>query len=484
MSYDETRFIGNPFFTFADGKNFWRLPKYTMIKIKTQYSCNSCGATSPKWIGKCPYCEEWNTYEEERVSKQPSVSGSHVWSVDTPNPKPIAISDIASLQVSRSSTGDSELDRVLGGGLVAGSITLIGGNPGIGKSTLLLQMAMAWQHKTLYVSGEESTHQIKIRADRLGGNQSNTFILAETNLEKILLASKDLNPTLIIIDSIQTIFSSLLESAPGTISQVRDCTTILQRFCKETNIPVIIIGHITKDGSLAGPKVLEHIVDTVLQFEGDRNHVFRLLRTHKNRFGSTDELGIYEMHQRGLSPVSNPSKMLLSQSDHQSSGNAVGATLEGQRPILIEAQALVSAAVYGTAQRSTTGFELRRLHMLLAVLEKRCGLFYGHSDVFLNIAGGIKVTDPAIDLSVMCALISSLEDLVIPSTTCFAGEIGLSGEIRSVTRLEQRILEAERLGFTKIYLSKFHAKSMDFEPKHIEICPVGDIGQLYERTFV
>jgi DNA repair protein RadA/Sms len=404
--------------------------------------------------------------------------------VEEKNPKPIAISDIESLRISRTSTGDQELDRVLGGGLVAGSITLIGGNPGIGKSTLLLQMAMSWRHKTLYVSGEESTHQIKIRADRLGGDQSDTFILAETNLEKILQSIKELLPTLIIIDSIQTIFSSLLESAPGTISQVRDCTTILQRLSKETNVPVIIIGHITKEGALAGPKVLEHIVDTVLQFEGDRNHVFRLLRTHKNRFGSTDELGIYEMGQGGLLAVTNPSKMLLNQSDYQSSGNAVGATLEGQRPILIEVQALVSSAVYGTPQRSTTGFDLRRLHMLLAVLEKRCGLFFGQSDVFLNIAGGLKVTDPAIDLSVLCALISSLDDVVIPMTTCFAGEVGLSGEIRSVTRLEQRILEAERLGFKKIFLSKFHAKSLDFKPKAIEISPVGDMAQLYDNMFV
>lgn len=455
-----------------------------MIKIKTQYSCNSCGVISPKWIGKCPYCNEWNTYEEERISKSESQHNSHSWSVEEKNPKPIAISDIESLRISRTSTGDPELDRVLGGGLVAGSITLIGGNPGIGKSTLLLQTAMSWQHKTLYISGEESTHQIKIRADRLGGDQSQTFILAETNLEKILQSIKELQPTLVIIDSIQTIFSSLLESAPGTISQVRDCTTILQRLSKETNVPVIIIGHITKEGALAGPKVLEHIVDTVLQFEGDRNHVFRLLRTHKNRFGSTDELGIYEMGQGGLLAVTNPSKMLLNQSDYQSSGNAVGATLEGQRPILIEVQALVSSAVYGTPQRSTTGFDLRRLHMLLAVLEKRCGLFFGQSDVFLNIAGGLKVTDPAIDLSVLCALISSLDDVVIPMTTCFAGEVGLSGEIRSVTRLEQRILEAERLGFKKIFLSKFHAKSLDFKPKDIEISPVGDMAQLYENMFV
>ncbi|MCL4108662.1 UNVERIFIED_CONTAM: hypothetical protein GTU68_006980 [Idotea baltica] len=343
---------------------------------------------------------------------------------------------------------------------------------------------MAWKLKTLYVSGEESSHQIKLRADRLGGSQDNTYILPETNLENILNAFKGLNPTLVVIDSIQTIYTGALESAPGTVSQVRDCTTILQKLAKETNVPVVVIGHITKEGSLAGPKVLEHIVDTVLQFEGDHNHVFRLLRSLKNRFGSTDELGIYEMDQSGLNPVTNPSKMLLNQSDHESSGNTVGATLEGQRPLLIETQALVSSAVYGTPQRSTTGFDLRRLHMLLAVLEKRCGLFFGQSDVFLNIAGGLKVTDPAIDLSVLSALISSLEDVVIPKSTCFAGEVGLSGEIRSVNRLEQRILEAERLGFTKIFLSKFHAKNLDFRPKLIEVCPVGDIGKLYDGLFV
>ncbi|MCB0670009.1 MAG: DNA repair protein RadA [Saprospiraceae bacterium] len=453
-----------------------------MIKVKTQYSCKSCGATSPKWIGKCAQCGEWNTYEE--TVSLPTTKNAHTWNLDNANPGPVALSEIQAMDLRRTKTGDGELDRVLGGGIVAGSITLIGGHPGIGKSTLLLQVAMSWGQKTLYVSGEESSHQIKLRADRLGGDPSNTYILAETNLEKILQATKELRPRLIIIDSIQTVFSSLLESAPGTLSQVRDCTTMLQRLAKETNIPVIIIGHITKDGALAGPKVLEHIVDTVLQFEGDRNHVFRLLRSHKNRFGSTDELGIYEMDQSGLIPVANPSKMLLNQGDLRSSGNAVGATLEGQRPILIEAQALVSTAVYGTPQRSTTGFDLRRLHMLLAVLEKRCGLFFGQSDVFLNIAGGIRVTDPAIDLSVLCALISSLDDMVIPISTCFAGEVGLSGEIRSVTRLEQRILEAERLGFNKIYLSKYHVKGLDFKPKCIEICPVANISQLYETMFV
>ncbi|NND31136.1 MAG: DNA repair protein RadA [Saprospiraceae bacterium] len=456
-----------------------------MIKIKTQYSCNSCGATSLKWIGKCPSCQEWNTYQEERITKTPLHSNHSTFNLNNESHAPIAISNIQSTTISRTPTGDSEFDRVIGGGIVPGSITLLGGNPGIGKSTLLLQLAIQWNNKVLYVSGEESSQQIKLRADRLGGgDQSDAFILSETNLEKVLLATQKLDPSLIVIDSIQTMHSSMLESAPGTVSQVRDCTTMLQRFAKETNTPIILIGHITKEGALAGPKVLEHIVDTVLQFEGDNKHVFRLLRSLKNRFGSTDELGIYEMHHSGMTPVSNPSKMLLNQSDHSSSGNAVSATLEGQRPILIETQALVSSAVYGTPQRSTTGFDIRRLHMLLAVLEKRCGLFFGQSDVFLNIAGGLKVTDPAIDLAVLSALISSLEDVTIPLSTCFAGEVGLSGEIRSVSRLEQRILEAERLGFTRIFLSKFHAENLDFRPTHIEIHPVGDISKLYEGLFV
>jgi DNA repair protein RadA/Sms len=398
--------------------------------------------------------------------------------------QPQTISQISVEQTKRIQTGDAEFDRVLGGGIVPGSITLIGGHPGIGKSTLLLQVATAWQGKSLYVSGEESSQQIKLRADRLGGNQENCFVLPETNLERIIGTIKHLEPDLIVIDSIQTIFSNGLESSPGTVSQVRDCTTILQRLAKESQTPIIIIGHITKDGSLAGPKVLEHIVDTVLQFEGDRHFVFRLLRTSKNRFGSTDELGIYEMGSSGLSIVSNPSKLLINQGSKFSSGNTVGATLEGMRPILIETQALVSDAVYGTPQRSTTGFELRRLHMLLAVLQKRCGLFFGQSDVFLNIAGGIKVTDPAIDLAVLVALVSSHQDLTVSHDSCFAGEVGLSGEIRSVNRLESRILEAERLGFQSIYVSKYHAENVDFRPKNIEIRHVADINELYDQVFV
>jgi len=452
--------------------------------VKTQFVCSSCGANSPKWIGKCPSCESWNTYhEEQRIKNPPSGQTWNIGDKDVVPAKPILISEVQSLQLDRMLTGDSEFDRVTGGGIVPGSILLIGGHPGIGKSTLLLQVAMTWNGKTLYVSGEESSQQIKMRADRIGGIQDRCYLLAETNLERIFLEVQKLQPSLLIIDSIQTVHSSQLESAPGTVTQVRDSTTMLQRLAKESQIPVIVIGHITKDGSIAGPKVLEHIVDAVLQFEGDRHHVYRLLRTVKNRFGSTDELGIYEMNQGGLNAVKNPSKLWLSQSDGIKSGNAVGATLEGQRPILIETQALVSSAVYGTPQRSTTGFDMRRLHMLLAVLEKRCGLFYGQSDVFLNIAGGLKVTDPAIDLAVLCALISSLEDSDVPRTACFAGEVGLSGEIRSVNRLEQRILEAERLGFDKIFVSKYHAKNMDFEPERIQIKHVGSINELYDDVF-
>lgn len=454
-------------------------------KIKTQFCCSSCGATSPKWIGNCPACGEWNTYVEE-VREKPSARTTHVWELGKEiknSSTPILIKDVEAMKSDRITTHDPEFDRVTGGGIVPGSIILIGGHPGIGKSTLLLQIGMSWQNKTLYVSGEESGQQIKLRAERVGGNQDLCYLLSETNLEKIIKAVQKLEPTLIIIDSIQTLHSAVLDSAPGTISQVRDCTTMLQHLAKETNIPVIIIGHITKEGNIAGPKVLEHIVDAVLQFEGDRHHVFRLLRTVKNRFGSTDELGIYEMDQGGLSPVANPSRILLNQNDSSKSGNTVAATLEGQRPILIETQALVSAAVYGTAQRSTTGFDIRRLHMLLAVLEKRCGLFFGQSDVFLNIAGGIKVTDPAIDLAVLSALISSLEDRIIPQGICFAGEIGLSGEIRSVNRLEQRILEAERLGFDRIFVSKYHEKNLDFNPDRIKVLHVGDITELYEQVF-
>ena len=458
-----------------------------MVKVKTTYVCSACGADSAKWIGNCPSCGAWNTYHEEQVVKEKRQFHQHTWPLSTdkvPKSVPKTLPEISTGEAHRVKTGDDELDRVLGGGMVPGSLTLIGGHPGIGKSTLLLQVATRWQEVSLYVSGEESTEQIKLRADRIGGGGEKCYVLAETNLDAIVGNIRELRPTLVIIDSIQTIYSDLLESSPGTVSQVRDCTSVLQKVAKATNTAIIIIGHITKEGALAGPKVLEHIVDTVLQFEGDRNFVFRLLRTIKNRFGSTDELGIYEMGAQGLTIVHNPSRLLLNQRSSLKSGNTVGATLEGMRPILIETQALVSNAVYGTPQRSTTGFDLRRLHMLLAVLEKRCGLFFGQSDVFLNIAGGIKVTDPAIDLAVVVAMISSLEDLTVPPGHCFAGEVGLSGEIRSINRLEQRILEAERLGFSKMFISGYHAKKLEFEPKQIEMLHVENVSELYEQVFV
>ncbi len=447
--------------------------------------CTTCGATTPKWVGKCSSCESWNTYQEEQVLPEghQNLRSWHVNKQDRITNLPTPLAQIKAEANLRASTGDAELDRVLGGGIVPGSITLIGGYPGVGKSTLLLQLALSWPGTTLYVSGEESNQQIKLRAERLGTLHDRCMILSETNLENIIIATQKVDPTLVVVDSIQTVYSSMLDSSAGTVSQVRDCTTMLQRMAKETGIPVVIVGHITKEGALAGPKVLEHIVDTVLQFEGDRHFVFRLLRSVKNRFGSTEEIGIYEMSNRGLSAVTHPSRLLLTEGDVLSSGNTVGATLEGMRPFLIEVQALVSNAVYGTPQRSTTGFDLRRLHMLLAVLEKRCGLFFGQSDVFLNIAGGIKVTDPAIDLPVLVALISSLEDIAIQPRICFAGEIGLSGEIRSVSRLEQRILEAERLGFTRIFISSYHEKNMDFEPKKIQVIHLASINELHDHVF-
>lgn len=383
----------------------------------------------------------------------------------------------------RTSTKDGEFNRVLGGGLVPGSVILLGGAPGIGKSTLLLQLTLNLSGKVLYVSGEESQEQIKLRAARLGPQHENCYIYTETNSHKILKQAKRLIPSLLVIDSIQTISSPHLESMPGSVSQIRECASELQRFAKESNIPVVIIGHITKEGTIAGPKLLEHIVDVVLQFEGDRNYSYRILRTIKNRFGSTDEMGIYEMQTAGLREVSNPSELLLSQKDDDLSGSAIAATMEGLRPMLIETQALVSTAVYGTPQRSATGFDLRRLSMLLAVLEKRGGLPFGQNDVFLNIAGGIRVEDPAIDLAIVTALISSLEDVCIPPDICFAGEVGLSGEIRAVTRIEQRIQEADRLGFKQIFISKYNTKGLNQERYSIEIMTIGKIEELYRRLF-
>ncbi len=437
-------------------------------------------------MGKCPHCGEWNTYVEEVITKDTVQEAKHKsWKAQSAKrePEPIPLPDIQAGNTRRLVTPDGELNRVLGGGIVPGSLVLIGGQPGIGKSTLLLQVALHTPATILYVSGEESDEQIKMRSDRIGGQPETCYILAETNTNKILKHAQKLRPGLIIIDSIQTLSSPHIESMPGSVSQVRECAGELQRFAKESNIPVFIIGHITKEGSIAGPKLLEHIVDAVLQFEGDRNYTYRILRTIKNRFGSTDELGIYEMQADGLREVANPSELLLSQKDEDLSGSAIAATIEGMRPMLIEAQALVSTSVYSSPQRSATGFDLRRLGMLLAVLEKRNGLPFAQNDVFLNIAGGIRVDDPAIDLAILSALISSLEDVAIPTHVCFAGEVGLSGEIRAVNRVEQRIQEADRLGFREIFISKYNTKGLDRNRYDIQIRTIGKIQELYEALF-
>ena len=399
------------------------------------------------------------------------------------DPKPMLLKEVKSGNNQRLISPDNELNRVLGGGIVNGSLVLIGGQPGIGKSTLMLQVVLALDAKVLYVSGEESEEQIKMRADRVGKWRSECYILTETNTAKILSHAQALVPDLMIIDSIQTLSAPHIDSTPGSISQVRETAGELQRFAKETNIPIFIIGHITKEGTIAGPKLLEHIVDVVLQFEGDQNYTYRILRTLKNRFGSTDEMGIYEMQGTGLREVSNPSELLLSQKDEELSGSAVCATMEGMRPMLIETQALVSKAVYGTPQRSATGFDLRRLSMLLAVLEKRCGFAFGLNDVFLNIAGGIRVDDPAIDLAIVSAMISSLVDVAVPHDVCFAGEVGLSGEIRAVNRVEQRIQEADRLGFKVMYVSKYNLKGLNVDKFGLRIRTVGKVEELFRDLF-
>ncbi|MCB9285250.1 MAG: DNA repair protein RadA [Lewinellaceae bacterium] len=458
-----------------------------MSKVKKVFVCNNCGANSPKWMGRCTSCGEWNTYEEEVIFRTPAAQDRPESWRDTDNPggqaQPVSIADIQSGKTRRLSTPDPELNRVLGGGIVPGSLVLIGGQPGIGKSTLLLQVALDAGIKVLYVSGEESEEQIKMRADRISRSNPNCYILTETNTTRILTHAKKLDPGLVVIDSIQTLSSPYIESTPGSISQIRECAGELQRFAKETHIPVFIIGHITKDGALAGPKLLEHVVDTVLQFEGDQNYIYRILRTLKNRFGSTDEMGIYEMQAGGLRPVENPSELLLSQKEEALSGSAVAATMEGLRPMLIETQALVSRAVYGTPQRSATGFDLRRLGMLLAVLEKRCGFPLGQNDVFLNIAGGIRVDDPAIDLAIVAAMLSSFSDVAVPDNICFAAEIGLSGEVRAVNRIEQRIQEADRLGFNAIFISKYNTKGLDPKRFKLRIATIGKIEELVEALF-
>ena len=458
-----------------------------MAKAKTIFFCSSCGASSPKWMGKCPQCGEWNTYQEEVIQKETAAeekrrSWAGTGKGEAPRATPLGAIQTGS--TSRVATPDGELNRVLGGGIVPGSLVLIGGQPGIGKSTLLLQVAVQLPVKVLYVSGEESEEQIKMRADRLPEGRSDCYILTETNTTKILQQAQELQPQLLIVDSIQTMSSPHLDSAPGGVSQVRECAAELLRFAKETNIPVFLVGHINKEGDIAGPKLLEHIVDCVLQFEGDRHNTYRILRTLKNRFGSTDEMGIYEMRSVGLREVSNPSELLLSQKDDDLSGCAVAATMEGMRPMLIETQALVSKSVYGTPQRSATGFDMRRLQMLLAVLEKRCGYYFSMNDVFLNLAGGIRVEDPAIDLAIVAALISSLLDVSVPSNACFAGEVGLSGEIRAVSRIEQRIAEADRLGFKEMYISKYNAKGLDLKKFGIRVMTLGKVEELKGALFV
>ncbi|NHA06722.1 DNA repair protein RadA [Mucilaginibacter sp. HC2] len=487
-----------------------------MAKTKIAYFCQSCGFESAKWLGKCPSCQQWNTFVEEIIDKGNTTSVP-TWKVTSNTQqranKPVQVADITFSEEHRMQTPDKEFNRVLGGGIVAGSLVLIGGEPGIGKSTLMLQLALNMPNlKVLYVSGEESERQIKMRAERLVtpevlSQQSSVssqkiniaaqseinkgcFILTETSTQNIFKQIEALEPDLVVIDSIQTLHSSHIESTPGSVSQVRECTAEMLRFAKETSTPVFLIGHITKDGMIAGPKILEHMVDTVLQFEGDRHHVYRILRTVKNRFGSASELGIYEMLGEGLREVSNPSEILLSQRDEPLSGITISATLEGMRPMLIETQALVSTSAYGTPQRTATGFDTKRMSMLLAVLEKRCGFRLGAKDVFLNITGGIRVEDPAIDLGLAAAIISSHEDMPIPFKTCFAGELGLSGEIRAVNRVEQRIAEAQKLGFNQIFISKYNLpsagqdkKRMDLSRYDIEIKIVSSIEEVFSQLF-
>jgi DNA repair protein RadA/Sms len=425
-----------------------------MSKTKTSFFCQSCGTQHSKWLGQCNICKSWNTIVEEVIVKEEKSA----WKPEQSSKiliKPTPLHAIEAVNEIRLNTTNCELNRVLGGGLVAGSVTLLGGEPGIGKSTLLLQIALQLPYKTLYVSGEESMNQIKMRAERLYNQQNNCFVLTETKTQNIFKSIEQTAPEILIIDSIQTLHTDYIESSPGSISQIRECTAELIKYAKETQVPVILIGHITKDGTIAGPKILEHMVDTVLQFEGDRNHIFRILRAHKNRFGSTSELGIYEMMSTGLREVPNPSELLMNAKDEQLSGTSIAATIEGMRPLMIEIQALVSTAVYGTPQRSATGYNAKRLNMILAVLEKRAGFLLGAKDVFLNITGGISLDDPAVDLAVVAAILSSNEDVPLTKTICFAGEIGLSGEIRPVNRIEQRIQEAEKLGFDSIIISKY-----------------------------
>lgn len=454
-----------------------------MAKTKSVYVCQNCGSDSPKWIGKCPSCGEWNSYVEELISKDNSPKITF-GGLEINKQKPVRLTEIETTEESRIDTSSDELNRVLGGGLVPGSLVLIGGEPGIGKSTLVLQVVLNLKGKrTLYVSGEESVKQLKLRAERLKFENPDCFIVSETSLEQIYVHIQNVQPDVVIVDSIQTVSTEMIESSPGSVSQVRECAASLLKYCKTSSVPVLLIGHINKEGSIAGPKVLEHIVDTVLQFEGDQHYMYRILRSIKNRFGSTSELGIYEMQQSGLREVSNPSELLLSQNHEGLSGVAIASAIEGIRPFLIEVQALVSSAAYGTPQRSSTGFDLRRLNMLLAVLEKRAGFKIAQKDVFLNIAGGIKVNDPAIDLAVISAILSSNVDIAIEKHVCMAGEIGLSGEIRPINRMEQRILEAEKLGFKKIIIPTINLKSLNLNNLNIELIQVKKVEEAFRILF-
>lgn len=454
-----------------------------MAKIKKAFFCTNCGNESTKWIGRCPGCNEWNTYVEEIISKENSNPNQSTFKDFSVKTKPVKLTEVKQNDISRFYSDDPEFNRVLGGGIVPGSIVLIGGEPGIGKSTLLLQIALSLKDlKILYVSGEESVEQIKMRADRINLKNDSLYLYSETCTQTIFEQVKAIEPNLIIIDSVQTVYSQHILSASGSISQVRECAGEFQRLAKETNIPVILIGHINKEGEIAGPKLLEHIVDTVLQFEGDRNYTHRLLRTIKNRFGSALELGVYEMKSHGLQPVINPSDILLGNRDEALSGVAIASTMEGMRPLMIEVQALVANAVYGNPQRSSIGFDTRRLNMLLAILEKRGGFQLSNKDVFLNLAGGIKVSDPALDLAVLAAIISSYKDEEISNNTAFCAEVGLSGEIRAVSRIEQRIAEAEKLGFEKIFISKYNAK-LPKDKFSIKIVEVGKISEIYAGLF-
>lgn len=454
-----------------------------MAKTKSVYVCQNCGVESPKWIGKCPSCGEWNSYVEEIVGKEPANKIA-IAGLEFQKQKPILITDVEALNEPRVDTNNYELNRVLGGGLVSGSLVLIGGEPGIGKSTLVLQTVLNLKHKrTLYISGEESVQQLKLRAERLGFQNPECYVVGETSLEQVFVHVQNVNPDILIVDSIQTITTETIESSPGSVSQVRECAAALLKFCKTSGTPVLLIGHINKEGSIAGPKVLEHIVDTVLQFEGDQHYMYRILRPIKNRFGSTSELGIFEMQQNGLREVSNPSELLLTQNHEGMSGVAIASAIEGIRPFLIEVQALVSSAAYGTPQRSSTGFDLRRLNMLLAVLEKRAGFKLAQKDVFMNIAGGIKVNDPAIDLAVISAILSSNIDTAIASHVCMAGEVGLSGEIRPINRIEQRIMEAEKLGFKKMIIPNINLKSLDLKKINIELIQVKKVEEAFRVLF-